>query len=272
MHIMTVYPNCKINLGLNIVERRPDGYHNIETVFYPIPLRDELSIVPANEDCFEADGIPIAGNPADNLVVKVVRMLREGGFDIPPLHIQLWKHIPSGAGLGGGSSDASHTMQLLDTMFSLGLSTGRMKSMVGKLGADCPFFIDNTPAFAEGIGDIISPIDLNLAGWQLTLVKPNDFVSTKEAYSLVEPAQAKTTVSQIVKLPVEEWKEVLVNDFEGSVFPRHPAIRDIKERLYEKGATYASMSGSGSSVFSLSRAHISIDEEFEDCFRFQCVL
>ncbi len=269
---MTVYPNCKINLGLNIVERRADCYHNIETVFYPIPRRDELSITPANEDCFEADGIPIAGNPMDNLVVKVVRMLRNSGFDIPPLHIRLWKHIPSGAGLGGGSSDASHTLRLLNTMFSLDLTTGRMKEMVKTLGADCPFFIDNTPAFAEGIGDVITPIELNLAGWHLTLVKPNDFVSTKEAYALVKPTPTNTKVNEIVKHPVEEWKEALVNDFEESVFPRHPAIQEIKERLYQKGAAYASMSGSGSSVFSLSRAHISIDNEFEDCFRFQCVL
>lgn len=269
---MKVYPNCKINLGLNIVERRADGYHNLETVFYPIPLCDELDIEKAAQETFEMDGMTIEGKPADNLVMRAVALLRENGYAIPPLRIRLTKRIPSGAGLGGGSSDAAHTVRLLNEMFGLRISTQRMAEMVCRLGADCPFFIHNTPVFAEGIGDVIQPVALDLAGWHLTLVKPDVFVSTKEAYAMVRPRRPDTGVREIVSRPVEEWKDSLGNDFEGSVFPSHPAIREVKERLYGRGAVYASMSGSGSSVFSLSRKPILLGNDFSDCFCFQCAL
>ena len=269
---MIAYPNCKINLGLNIVSRRPDGYHDIETVFFPVPLCDELSVVASSTECFETEGIPVAGSPSDNLVMKVVHLLGDKGHEIPPLHIKLIKRIPSGAGLGGGSSDAAHMMQLLNTLCNLQISPDQMKVMLGTLGADCPFFIENTPVYAQGIGNQFSPIRLNLTGWHLTLIKPDVFVSTRDAYALVEPHKPNTSVSQIVNLPIEAWKGQLVNDFEESVFARYPLIREIKEHLYEKGAVYASMSGSGSSVFSLSREPLYIKDDFRDCFRFQCML
>lgn len=269
---MIAHPNCKINLGLNIIARRPDGYHDIETVFYPVPLCDELSVVPSSEEQFEAEGIPVAGNPSDNLVMKVVQLLRDNGYHVPTLSIKLRKQIPSGAGLGGGSSDAAHMMLLLNSMCELHLSPARMKEMLRTLGADCPFFIENAPVFAQGIGDQFSPVSLDLSGWHLTLVKPDVSVSTKEAYALVEPHKPNTPINQIVNIPVEEWKECLVNDFEVSVFTRRPVIGRIKERLYQKGAVYASMSGSGSSVFALSRIPIYIYDDFADCFHFHCTL
>lgn len=250
----TVFPCAKINLGLYVVERRPDGYHNLETVFYPIPLRDELMVEPSEgcDDEVEVIGIPVAGDVKDNLVMKVVYQLRES-FDIPALRIKLVKNIPSGAGLGGGSSDAAFMMCLLNDMFNLGLSEEEMEQRVGKLGADCAFFIRCQPTLAEGIGNIFSPINISLKGWHLVLVKPDDFVSTKEAYSMVHPAQPQFPLKETIEGCPTMWKERLFNDFETSVLPVHPTILNIKEELYRQGALYAVMSGSGSSVFGLFR-------------------
>lgn len=269
---MTVFPNCKINLGLNVVGCRPDGYHDIETVFYPVPLTDCLSVEPAEEDSLTAEGITVAGNAEDNLVMRVVRLLRHEGFAIPPLRITLRKNIPSGAGLGGGSSDAAAMMLLLNEMFRLGMERDAMCRLIVRLGADCPFFILNRPVFAQGIGEQIEPLNCSLVGWHLTLVKPDIFVSTRDAYAEVTPCKPAVSVREIVMQPVETWRDLLQNDFEQSVFLRHPAIAHIKERLYSLGASYAAMSGSGSCVFALSRVPLNINGAFEGCFTHACTL
>lgn len=259
---MIVFPNAKINLGLDVVERRPDGYHNLETVFYPIPLEDALEVVPFTEAeqavattdfTLEVKGIEVAGSPEDNLVVKAYRLLA-AEFPMPPVHIYMYKHIPSGAGLGGGSSDAAYMLKLLCNLFELPLTEDELEERAARLGADCAFFVRNRPTFATGIGNIFTPVSLSLKGYYLLLVKPDIFVSTRDAFALVEPKAPLQPLTRLTALPVEAWQEAGVkNDFEHSVFTRHPAIGDIKQRLYEMGALYASMSGSGSSVFGIFR-------------------
>lgn len=247
---MIYFPNAKLNLGLNILSKRQDNYHNIETVFYPIPLCDALEIVPAKQGVttFTQTGIPVDGDPDQNLVMKAYRLLAQ---DQAPLDIYLRKNIPFGAGLGGGSADAAFMLRLMNDYFALGLADEALEKLASRLGADCPFFIQNRPVFGEGIGDRFSSVDLSLAGYYLVLVKPDIHVSTKEAYSLVKPRVPERSIREIVGLPVGEWKDLLINDFESSVFIQYPAIARIKQQLYDAGALYASMSGSGSSVFGL---------------------
>lgn len=268
----TTRPCAKINLGLYITEKRPDGYHNLETVFYPIPLCDTLRISEDDEDKLLLSGIPVAGNTADNLVMRALKLLREECF-IPPLCISLDKQIPSGAGLGGGSSDAASMMKMLNEHFKIGLTDTDIEKRVSTLGADCAFFVKSSPTLAEGIGNIFSPISLSLKGWHLVLVKPDEFVSTKEAYSMIKPKRPAFDLRETIALPVEEWKDKLFNDFEYSVFKNHPIIRDIKGKLYDMGASYACMSGSGSSVFGLFReAPHHVDKVFHNHFTFTSVL
>ncbi len=255
---MKTKPCAKLNLGLNIVGRRADGYHDIKTVFYPIPLCDELEIEQADVDSFSLSGIPLVGNVESNLVLRAIGMLRDKGYNIPPLRVRLEKNIPSGAGLGGGSSDAAFTVRMLNEMFTLGLSAEEMKRLVATLGADCAFFIEAKPAFAEGIGDVLSPIDLDLSGLFLVLVKPDDVVSTREAYALTTPRVPTLSLREAVRGDISTWRDSMVNDFEESVFPLHPEIAAVKRSLYAQGAIYASMSGSGSSVFALFREPISV--------------
>lgn len=281
---MITFPNAKINLGLNVVERRPDGYHNLETVFYPIPLQDILEVttfdeapsqeVPEGADVvLHTGGITIAGTAEDNLVVKAYRLLKTQ-FDLPPVHIHIFKHIPSGAGLGGGSADATFMLRLLREKFSLPLTDDELEERAARLGADCAFFVRNTPAFATGIGNIFTPLpDLSLKGYQILLVKPEIFVSTRDAFSLIRPHKPVRPLTEIAALPVSQWREAgMCNDFEESVFAKHPAIGAIKEQLYALGAEYAAMSGSGSSLFGLfPESAILPDAEmlrkmFPDCF------
>ncbi len=256
---MIVFPNIKINLGLSITEKRPDGYHNLETVFYPVALEDALEIRALPEASLpEADkkitlhqyGMEIAGNPEDNLVAKAYSLL-DKEFHLPPVEIHLYKHIPSGAGLGGGSSDAAFMLKLLNGHFHLNLSEEQLEIYAATLGADCAFFIKNKPVYAEGIGNIFSPIELSLKGYQIMIVKPDVFVSTREAFANIHPHHPEYPVKEVIRRPVAEWKDTLINDFEASVFPQHPVIGEIKQELYNQGAIYASMSGSGSSVFGL---------------------
>lgn len=247
-------PCAKINLGLYVTERRADGYHNLETVFYPIPLCDELEVELGNgTDEFLCEGLSVAGDPNDNLVMRAVRVLRDKGYVVPPLRIRLTKHIPSGAGLGGGSSDAAFAMRMVNELCDLHLSNEEMEQMLTPLGADCPFFVSAKPVFATGIGNVFTPIDLSLQGLWLLLVKPDDFVSTREAYSHVHPQKPQHDLQKSILRPIEEWAKIIGNDFEESVFPQHPTIADIKQRLYEGGALYAAMSGSGSSVYGIFR-------------------
>lgn len=261
---MLTFPNAKINLGLNITEKRPDGYHNLETVFYPIPIEDALEITelqgaPGEKFRLHQAGLEIAGEADNNLVVRAYKLLDEQ-FHLPPTDIHLFKHIPSGAGLGGGSADAAFMLKLLNEQFGLALTDDALEEYAARLGADCAFFIKNRPVYAEGIGNLFSPITLSLKGYRLWLVKPDIFVSTRDAFARIKPRRPQASLREIVKLPVEEWKACMVNDFEESVFPQFPAIGEIKEEMYRQGAVYASMSGSGSSVYGLFKADTEVPE------------
>lgn len=251
---MITFPNAKINLGLNIVEKRPDGYHNLETIFYPVPVEDALEVNILNEGNekfrLHQAGLEIEGEAENNLVVKAYKLL-DAEFNLPPVDIHLFKHIPSGAGLGGGSSDAAYMLKLLNEKFNLELTNETLEVYAARLGADCAFFIRNTPTYAEGIGNIFSPISLSLKGYQIVLVKPDIFVSTREAFAQIKPHRQTVPLKEVIKYPMEEWRELMINDFEESVFPQFPGIKEIKEKLYKQGAIYAAMTGSGSSVFGL---------------------
>ena len=274
----SIQTGCKINLGLNVVERRHDGYHNLQTIFYPVPLYDELtirekdSLIMDGEDTLTLGGNPLEGEVWDNLVLRAVRLLRQEGFPIPPLNIDLRKVIPSGAGLGGGSSDAACMVTSLTRLYGLPLSEEQMERLVSKLGADCPFFINPRPLYAEGIGDVFTPISLDLSGWYLMLVKPEVHVSTREAYAGVHPHQPAYSLLDVVKQPVGAWASRMVNDFEESIFFNHPLLSEIKEELYRQGAAYASMSGSGSTIFGLFRSRPNCEEHFAGHFTFVCQL
>lgn len=277
---MIVFPNCKINLGLNIVNRRRDGYHDLETVFYPVTgLYDCLEVTrevdaSANDYTLRQFGNSIDCETEKNLVVKAYRLLKKQFDNLHPIDIHLIKHIPSGAGLGGGSADAAFMLKLLNDLFELQLSTKQLEHLAAQLGADCAFFIQNKPTFATGIGDVFTPIDFSLRGYQIIIVKPNVFISTKEAFANIQPKQPTERIVDILKAPILEWQHHLTNDFEASIFPQHPEIEDIKQQLYEKGAEYASMSGSGSSVFGLFSPNINLPKlQFsKDCFVYKGVL
>lgn len=262
---MISFPNAKINLGLNVVSKRPDGYHNIETIFYPIPVKDALEIVRADTFSFTQTGIPVDAPIEKNLVVKALNLLKSQ-YEIPELEVHLLKTIPFGAGLGGGSADAAFMLKLLNDYCGLHILEDSLEELASSIGADCPFFIRNTPVFASGTGNIFETVELSLADYHLCLVKPDVAVSTPEAYSMVTPAAPAISLKEIIRRPVGEWKELMVNDFEKSVFPKHPVIAGIKETLYEKGAVYASMSGSGSSVFGLFKEATDLKGLFADCF------
>ena len=267
---MITFPNAKINLGLRITERRPDGYHNLETIFYPIHLEDALEVVPLKDNKQEYDlkitGTPIDGTPEDNLVVRAYRLLKQD-FDLPPIHIYMYKHIPLGAGLGGGSSDAAFMIKLLNEKFALGMTTGQMEAYASRLGADCAFFIQDRPVLATGIGNEFTPIDLSLKGMYIVLVKPSVSVSTREAYAGVTPQRPDVPLTTLIRRPIEEWRDCIANDFEPSVFRAYPEIAAIKDKLYDMGAVYASMSGSGSTVYGIFRESVPyVDEDFGEHF------
>ena len=254
---MINFPIAKINLGLNVVSKRDDGYHNLETVFYPVPIKDALEVFPM-EDGFPSDvrcdlkvtNLFIYGDEQKNLVVKAYNMIAQD-YELPRVHVHLYKHIPTQAGMGGGSSNCAYMIRLLNEMFSLGMSDEKMIGYAARLGADCAFFIKAQPAYAEGIGEKLQPISIDLSGCKMLVVRPNIPVSTKEAFSLITPQVPKKNCLDIVRQPIETWKDELVNDFERSVFAIHPEIGRLKEMMYEQGAVYAAMSGSGSSVFGL---------------------
>ena len=264
---MLTRPIAKINLGLNVVERRPDGYHNLETVFYPVPVCDALEVYemdtrfPSDVDCdLKVTNIHIDGDEQRNLVVRAYNLLKQDFPDMPRVHAHLYKGIPTQAGMGGGSSDCGFMITLLNKMFGLGLTDEQMIQYAARLGADCAFFILNRPCYAEGIGERLQPIALDLSGWYLAFVRPAIPVSTKEAFSLITPQHPKKNCLDIVMQPVESWRDELTNDFEKSVFTLHPEIGAIKDRLYDIGAVYAAMSGSGSSLFGLFREPVSLDD------------
>ncbi|MCE5204571.1 MAG: 4-(cytidine 5'-diphospho)-2-C-methyl-D-erythritol kinase [Porphyromonadaceae bacterium] len=248
---MICFPNAKINLGLHVVSRRPDGYHNLETIFYPVGLKDALEIVPgasSNEYRLFQTGIPVEGTAEENLVIRALRLI-SAAKQIPPVDIHLLKKIPTGAGLGGGSSDAAFMLRLLNDTFALGYTHNDLLRLATQLGADCSFFIKNRSSFATGTGDVLEPVTVDLSGYFILLVKPDIAVSTKEAYAMITPRQPEVSLKEIVQKPVSEWKEWMKNDFEVPVFKKYPEICVIKQQMYDLGAVYAAMSGSGSAVF-----------------------
>jgi 4-diphosphocytidyl-2-C-methyl-D-erythritol kinase len=260
---MICFPNAKINLGLHVAGKRADGYHDIETVFYPVPLRDALEVVRADKTSFTQSGIRPDVAPEDNLVMKALHAL-EKKYALPPTAVYLKKNIPFGAGLGGGSADAAFMLKLLNTFAELNIGDRELEETAASIGADCPFFIRNKPALATGTGNVLEPLSLSLKGYMLYIVKPDVHISTREAYSLVEPSKPALPLPDVISRPVTEWKAHLVNDFEPGIFKRCPVIGEIKERLYALGAVYASMSGSGSSVFGLFETEKAL--HFPGCF------
>lgn len=258
---MVAFPPCKINLGLRIISKRPDGYHNLETCFYPVPWTDVLEIIRSDSFSFTQSGLPIPGQEADNLCVRAYRMLQEE-FQLAPIKMHLHKVLPTGAGLGGGSSDAAYTLRLLNQLFELGLATEQLNDYAAQLGSDCSFFIQDKPMLGSGRGEILSPCPVTLAGLYLVLVKPEVHVSTAEAYEKVKPAKPDQFLTNVLDSPVTSWKNILLNDFEDSVFEKYPIIRKIKSDLYDAGALYASMSGSGASVYGLFKAPVKLKETF----------
>ena len=252
---MQLFPNCKINLGLRIVRKREDGYHDLETIFYPVyGLHDELEVEPAEEFAFLQDGLVVDCLPTDNLIYKVYKRMQEHFPQIGNVKITFKKNIPFGAGLGGGSSDAAHMAIALNEIFALGLTREQLAEEVRPLGADCPFFIYNTPCYAEGIGDQLTPISLDLSGLRLVMIKPACGVSTKEAYAGIKPKGTCKVLNDLKVLTALNDLTILsalTNDFEETVCKVHPEIAEIKQRLLDAGALYAAMSGSGSTVFGL---------------------
>lgn len=270
---MIIFPIAKVNLGLNVVERRPDGYHNLQTVFYPVNIKDALEVYPMAEDfpslvnCdIKVTNIQVEGDEQRNLVVRAYNLLKQDFPTLPRLHAHLYKGIPTQAGMGGGSSDASAMLLLLNKTFQLHLSDEQLTNYAAQLGADCPFFILNRPVYAEGIGERMTPINLNLSGWYIAVVRPDIPVPTKEAFARITPACPLKNCKEIVMQPIETWRNELSNDFEQSVFAIHPELATIKEQLYQLGATYAAMSGSGSALFGLFRQPIDLQEPFKDMF------
>jgi len=265
---MICFPTAKINLGLRVMERRPDGFHTIETVFYPIGLKDALEVVPAPEN--EVFDLTVTGTQEvidleANLVTKAYRLLASIR-PLPPIKSYLHKSIPSGAGLGGGSADAAYMLTLLNDSLELGFSRERLLELAGQLGADCPFFLINKPLYATGTGSTFSDCPLSLTGYHLVLIKPAVSIPTAAAYKAITPALPAVSVKDIVQNPVREWKNNLVNDFEPYAISQHPVIGTIKQRLYEEGALYASMTGSGSAVFGLFDQAVDLSAAFKEAF------
>ena len=252
---MKLFPNCKINIGLRVVRKREDGYHDLETIFYPVMgLHDELEVVPSSKFEFIQEGLAVDCKPEDNLIVKCFLNMKAKYPQVGDVRIRFKKNIPFGAGLGGGSSDAAHMAIALNEIFALGLTREQLADEVRSLGADCPFFVYNTPCYAEGIGDKLSPISLDLSGLRLVMIKPNCGVSTREAYGgIIRHPEAEGKIKQALAegKSLVDMRSLLVNDFEQTVFPLHSEIAEIKQRLLDAGAVYAAMSGSGSTVFGL---------------------
>ena len=264
---MVLFPNCKINLGLNITEKRVDGYHNIETVFYPIKLKDILEVVQKTDSTinelmpiyFSSSGILIPGDIANNLCIKAFHLLKKDFPNIPPIQMHLHKIIPMGAGLGGGSADGAFTLMLLNEKYQLNFSQKQLIDYAAELGSDCPFFIINQPCYATSRGEMLTPILLDLSAYKFVLVHPNIHVNTKWAFEQLAPLNPTISINKIIDQPIETWKEQLVNDFEAPIAKQYPIIEEIKNTLYQNGAIYASMTGSGSTVFGIFPPHLTND-------------
>ena len=267
---MILFPHAKINIGLYVVNQRLDGFHNIETLFYPVGLRDalEVTVLPEGGEHqihFNASGLTIAGNPQRNLVVQAYRLLDEA-FSLRSVQVHLHKVIPMGAGLGGGSSDGAHMLMALNRLFSLGLEPPQLKEFALRLGSDCPFFIESTPSLGRGRGEVLTPVPVNLNGYYLVIVKPELFVSTAQAYASVTVTPPKERLEEEVKKNPALWGERVRNVFEDSVFAAYPEMGQIKQQLYREGALYASMSGSGSALYGIFAQPPKLSQRFPDMF------
>jgi len=247
---VVTFPNAKINLGLQILRKRPDGYHDISSLFLPIPLCDVLEVIESKELSFTSSGLPIPGNADDNLCLKAYHSLK-ADFDLPPVSIHLHKVIPMGAGLGGGSADGAFVLSMLNEKFGFQLTPRQLESYAAQLGSDCPFFIRNQAAIASGRGTELTPHAINLKGHYLVLVFPGIHIGTREAYAGVKPHAGQPNIADVLAAPINRWKDELKNDFEPSVFPGHPLLPSLKDLLYQTGAGYASMTGSGSTIYGI---------------------
>lgn len=268
---MIQYPNAKINLGLHVASKRPDGYHEILSCLYPIPLCDALEIIASKKTTFASTGIPIPGKEQDNLILKAYNLLRRDFPDLPPISAHLHKVIPIGAGLGGGSADAGFALSLMNRLFDLFLDDWFLEEYAEKLGSDCPFFIQNTPKLVSGRGEIMENISVDLSGKWIVLINPNIHISTQEAYAGVTPKKPIQDLEQILSDRLR-WKDELINDFEQSVFEKYPLLAKLKESLYAKGAFYAAMSGSGSTLFGLFDQEPHFGKSEEGFFVFESLL
>jgi 4-diphosphocytidyl-2-C-methyl-D-erythritol kinase len=269
---MITFPNCKINLGLNIVGRRSDGYHDLETIFYPVHLKDALEVIENNIQSsihniqFSTSGISIDGEKENNLCVKAFNLLKKDFPFLPGIKIHLHKAIPMGAGLGGGSADGAYTLLLLNKKFNLGLDEKQLLDYALQLGSDCPFFILNKPCHATGRGEKLEPAKIDLSAYKILIVHPGIHVSTADAFANIKPVIPSKSIKKIIHQPAETWREELKNDFEETVLAKHAEIKNIKEQLYMAGAVYASMSGSGSAVFGLFKKNQSAYFSFPGSF------
>ena len=268
---MILFPNAKINLGLHVLSKRKDGYHDIETCMVPIPLFDALEIILDKKTTFTSTGLEIPGNEKDNLILKALKLIRKDFNELPPVNIHLHKNIPMGAGLGGGSADAAFALKLYNNLFDLFLEDWFLEDYAAVLGSDCPFFIENTPKIATGRGEVLEEVKVNLKGKWILLVNPKLHIGTKEAYAGLTPKLPDHSIKDL--LPNRDlWKEHLVNDFETSIFKIYPQIDELKKEMYERGAFYAAMSGSGSTVFGLFDEEPDADRFEEEYYVFKAVL
>lgn len=268
---MISFPQCKINIGLNIHYKREDNFHEISSVMYPIPLNDIVEIVRNGEFEFTHSGLDIPGSTEDNLCVKAYKLMKEK-YSIAPIHAHLYKNIPMGGGLGGGSSDATEMLKLLNLEFELNLDNLELKSIAAKLGSDCAFFVENQPQYATGRGEVLELIDLDLSGYHLLLINDGTHISTKEAYAKINPEMASEKLRDLIQLPVSEWKGRIKNQFEESVFESYPHLKKLKEKLYEIGAEYASMTGSGATIYGIFKNAPQLDGETSKSLTFEKVI
>jgi len=248
---MVIFPNSKINFGLNVVAKRSDGYHDIETIFFPVHLRDALEVIGKEKFEFSTSGSPVEGEKEKNLCIKAYRLLKKDFPNLPAVQMHLHKSIPMGAGLGGGSADGAFTLKLLNKKFELNLSEKQLINYSLQVGSDCPFFILNKPCFATGRGEILEQTGLDLSEFKILIVHPAIHISTAWAFANIKPLKPFRSIKQIIQQPVSTWKDELMNDFEKPVFEKYPEIKNIKDKLYNEGAIYASMSGSGSAVYGI---------------------
>jgi 4-diphosphocytidyl-2-C-methyl-D-erythritol kinase len=264
---MIRFPNAKINLGLRILSARDDGYHNLESIMYPVKIQDALEIIrkPSAPFSFTISGLEMPGKTDEDLCVRAYRLMKKK-FDLPGVIMHLHKVIPMGAGLGGGSSDAAFTFMMLNDLYRLGLDDDTLKDLALEIGSDCPYFIDNRPMLAAGRGDILTPLSLSLHPLHIQIIKPPIHINTAAAYSAINPGQAKKSLKELIQLPVTQWRYHIFNDFEEYAFKRFPVLDSIKNKLYDKGALYASLTGSGSALFGLFKDKADLDETFRDYF------